>query len=56
MFGSEIKTRVQQAINQRIEAGEAQYSEQCAQFDKECEEKKDAAANDIVNKILQNNS
>lgn len=52
MFGSEIKTRVERAVKQKIDAGEKKYAEQCEQLERQLDADKLAAADEIVKSIL----
>jgi hypothetical protein len=52
MFGSEIKTRVMEAVRQRIESGEVAYNKRCEELEHQMEFAKLAAADEIVKSIL----
>lgn len=48
-----IGRRVMERVQQLIEAGEAEYEDECARIDREADAKKDDAADRIVNGILR---
>lgn len=51
MFGSPIRKRVLEVVNDRIDAAEAKYKEICTQISIDAEEAKQQSLEDLVNGI-----